>query len=90
VLFRYTAGRDRGVFRKERLKAYAADAGIADLPRFDRCVDGGGYEALVRQEAERARALGVTGTPTLFADRRRIAPLPATFEELWALVRGGR
>jgi protein-disulfide isomerase len=84
ALFTHTAGRDKGVFTKPLLKAYAASTGL-DSGAFATCVDSGRYEDSVRAETQVGRQNGVTGTPTLFVNGHRVSPVPG-IDELRALI----
>ena len=84
ALFTHTAGSDRGVFTRPRLKAYAAEVGL-DMREFSTCIDSGRYESGVRAESEQGRLLGVKSTPTLVINGRLVSPVPA-FDELRALI----
>jgi protein-disulfide isomerase len=53
----------------DKLKTYAADMGL-DTGKFDACLDGGKYEADVKQDLAQGQAAGVTGTPAFFVNGR--------------------
>ena len=84
ALFAHTAGRGRGVFIRPKLEQYAADLGL-DRATFNTCVESGRYDDWVRAETERGRAAGVTGTPTLLINGRRVAQVP-DFDQLRSLI----
>lgn len=66
-------------------KEYAVEAGIANVPAWQNCVDSGGGNAVI----ERGKAVGasvpVTGTPTLLINGWKVPPLGV--EDLNAAIR---
>lgn len=83
ALFAQQTEIDRANLR-DRLAAIASSAGL-DGERLQRCLDEGrGRPAMLADEKEGA-GLGVTSTPTLFVDGRRLAGVPS-FEQVKALV----
>lgn len=84
ALFAHTAGRDKGVFTRDKLKQYAVSLGM-DRGAFDSCVDSGRYEGWVRAQADLGRQAGVTSTPTLFVNGQRVSPVPG-FDDLRGLI----
>ncbi len=84
ALFAQTAGRNKGVFTKDKLKQYATGLGI-DRGAFDSCIDSGKYEAWVRGQTDLGRQAGVTSTPTLFVNGARVSPVPV-FHDLHSMV----
>ena len=84
ALFTRTAGRDKGVFTRDNLKQYGASLGL-DRGAFDSCVESGRYEDWVRAQIDLGRQAGVTSTPTLFVNGRKVSPVPA-FEDLRSLI----
>ena len=88
LLFTYTAGRGRGVFTKPNLKLYAAQLGL-DEGSFASCVDSRRYEDWVGAQTELGRQRGVSSTPTLFVNGRRVSPAPG-WDDLRSLILGAR
>lgn len=84
ILFKYTAGRGKGVFTRPKLEQYGADIGL-DSTAFNACVESGRYEDWVRKQTDAGRQLGVNSTPTLFINGQRTPPV-ASFDELRAVV----
>lgn len=62
-LFANWSGENQGTFSQENLKKFAADMGL-DTVKFNECVDSGRMEAVVQQDIDFARQLGVSSTPT--------------------------
>jgi protein-disulfide isomerase len=58
-------GEGSGAFTKDRLKAIGKMVGLADIAKFNACVDEGTHDAEI--QAEKVPA-GVTGTPTMIVD----------------------
>lgn len=73
----------RGDFSKANLKELAADLNL-DQNAFNECLDSGRTEALVFQDTNMARQLGVRSTPSFFINGRRLqGALPfQNFQEL--------
>ena len=79
-LFAEQNGRDQGTFSTANLKRYGADLGL-DQAAFNTCVDTGLTAARVKAETEEGRRKGVTRTPTLFINGRKIEGVPS-YEDL--------
>jgi protein-disulfide isomerase len=60
-----------GAFTKDRLKTIGMLVGIADLTRFNSCVDSGTHDAEVRAESHPSDA---TGTPSVYVDGGSVLP----------------
>lgn len=58
---------------KTEWRAIAKDAGVADLKAFDACLDDPAVAARIKADADAARQLNATGTPTLLVNGVRIA-----------------
>ena len=54
------------------LKAYSKEMGL-DTAKFNQCLDGGKYKALVQKDLSEGAQLGLTGTPTFFINGREIS-----------------
>lgn len=80
----------RGVTPLE-LVALAAEVGL-DPEAYRSALDSEGVRALVAADLAQAETLGVTGTPTLFVNGRRLAsiPIPTFLEELLVAEREER
>lgn len=83
-LFAEQRGRNQGTFSKGNLKQLGAEIGL-DTTAFNTCVDTGTMAARVKAELEEGRQLGVTRTPTLFVNGRKIEGVPS-FEDLLRTV----
>lgn len=79
-LFAEQSGRDRGAFSRVNLKRHAADLGLEPMS-FNACVDNDVAAARVKAETEEGRRKGVTRTPTLFVNGRKIEGVPS-YEDL--------
>ena len=79
-LFAEQKGRNQGAFSKANLKRYGAELGL-DQASFNACVDDGLMAARVQADTEAGRQKGVTRTPTLFVNGRKLEGVPR-FEEL--------
>jgi protein-disulfide isomerase len=82
------------LFREQALlgtvpwRHFATEAAVPDLAAFDRCVAGTAPDAAVARDFQAGRELGVSGTPTLLINERRIEGTPP-LPELEAYVRRG-
>ena len=83
LLFKRQNGENRGAFDKDKLKAFALELKL-DATRFNACVDGSKYAALVQAEATSGQSLGVRSTPSFLINNRPVAgALPfETFQQL--------
>ena len=79
-LFAEQQGRDRGAYSTANLKGFAADLRL-DSQAFNSCVDSGAAAARVKAETEEGRQKGVSRTPTLFVNGRKLEGVPS-YEEL--------
>ncbi len=70
------------------LKGYAEQIGL-DMEAFNACLDGGQMTAKVRDNEQKARALGLRGTPSFTVDGE-VLPGPPTFEYLATLIEGSQ
>jgi protein-disulfide isomerase len=61
-----------GYLTEQRLLQFGKDAGITD-PAFTTCVRSGRYDGWVRKNTDAASQRGVTGTPTVFVNGRRVS-----------------
>lgn len=77
----YDAG---GSLNNSSLKGYAEEIGL-DTETFNACLDGGQMTAKVRDNEQKARALGLRGTPS-FTVNGEVLPGPPTFEYLATLI----
>jgi len=62
LLFEKQNGENQGAFKKENLKAFAAELKL-DTAEFDQCLDTGKYTQTVQQMTSTARSIGATSTP---------------------------
>ncbi len=58
---------------KDQVMGWAKDAKDVDSIKLGACIDGKSTQAEVEKEIEEARALDISGTPTLFINGRRIS-----------------
>ena len=77
----YEAG---GSLNTSSLKGYAEEIGL-DMAAFDACLDSGQMTAKVRDNEQKARALGLRGTPS-FTVNGEVLPGPPTFAFLATLI----
>lgn len=54
------------------LKKYAREAGIANINKFDECLDAGRFDLEVKQDYDAAAQLEIKGTPTFFVNGIKI------------------
>ena len=61
-------------FQRRRVSEDRAEQFVSGLDRaaLEECVEGNETAALVDEDVQRARRLGVTGTPTVFVNGQRI------------------
>ncbi|MYY05159.1 MULTISPECIES: DsbA family protein [unclassified Streptomyces] len=69
----YAEGVKEKGFGKDRLKALARRAGVADLDRFARDTDGPAAAAAVGEDQEQGYSIGATSTPSFLINGRPIA-----------------
>ncbi|MEU9012125.1 DsbA family protein [Streptomyces sp. NPDC048479] len=74
----YAEGSKEKGFAKDRLVALARDAGVKDLDRFARDLDGEGAGQAVKKDQEEAYGLGATSTPSFLINGRPIAGAQST------------
>lgn len=72
-LFANVQGEGVGSFRDARLRAMAEAAGL-NLGEFNACYDSGRTAASVDADINKARTLGVTGTPSIFINGQPVSP----------------
>ena len=75
--------RNQSSLSVEKLKSFASELGL-DRARFDSALDSGKFAGLVELDVEDGMKLGLTGTPSLFINGRRVTA--KTYEELKASV----
>ncbi|MET9658885.1 DsbA family protein [Streptomyces sp. NPDC006510] len=69
----YAEGAKEKGFDKDRLKALAQEAGVADLDRFARDADSAAASAAVSKDQEQGYGIGATSTPSFLINGRPIA-----------------
>ncbi|WP_327368853.1 DsbA family protein [Streptomyces sp. NBC_01217] len=69
----YAEGAKEKGFGKDRLKALAQQAGVADLDRFARDMDGSAAATAVAKDQEQGYGIGATSTPTFLINGRPVA-----------------
>ncbi|NUK09785.1 thioredoxin domain-containing protein [Streptomyces lunaelactis] len=69
----YAEGSKEKGFAKDRLVSLARDAGVKDLDRFGRDLDGEGARQAVKKDQDEAYGLGATSTPSFLVNGRPIA-----------------
>ncbi|MCP9961191.1 DsbA family protein [Streptomyces somaliensis] len=69
----YAEGAGEKGFGEDRLVALAREAGVPDLTRFARDLDGAEARRAVRRDQEEGYALGATATPSFLVNGRPIA-----------------
>ncbi|MER5359421.1 DsbA family protein [Streptomyces sp. NPDC002785] len=69
----YAEGAEEKGFGKDRLKALAQQAGVADLDRFARDADSSAASAAVSKDQEQGYGIGATSTPSFLINGRPIA-----------------
>lgn len=85
MVFANQDGEGNGAFADRRLKAFAAELGL-DTAQFNSCFDSGKYASAVQADEATARALGVSGTPTLFLNGQRVTVNVLDFNALSRLI----
>lgn len=66
----------RGAFAKDKLKGYAAELKL-DQQKFNACLDTDKYLDQVRAETAKSEQMGVSSTPTIFInDKKIVGALP--------------
>jgi protein-disulfide isomerase len=70
---------------KDQTLTWAKDAKAVDSIKLGACIDGKSTQAEVEKEIEEARALDITGTPTMFINGRRI-PQTIDWPNLKAII----
>ncbi|WP_430478763.1 DsbA family protein [Streptomyces sp. P11-1] len=69
----YAEGAKEKGFSKDRVKALAQEAGVKDLARFMKDLDGEAARAAVAKDQEQAYGIGATSTPSFLINGRPIA-----------------
>ncbi|MFF3825045.1 DsbA family protein [Streptomyces griseus] len=69
----YAEGAKEKGFGKDRVKALAEEAGVKDLDRFMKDLDGDAARAAVKKDQEQAYGIGATSTPSFLVNGRPIA-----------------
>lgn len=69
----YAEGAKEKGFSKDRVKALAQEAGVKDLARFMKDLDGEAARAAVAKDQEQAYGIGATSTPSFLVNGRPIA-----------------
>jgi len=82
-LYASQAGENNGAFSKDNLKRFGTDLGLG--PAFASCVDSGRQQQAVRDDTKVGQGRGVTATPTLFVNGRKIEGA-ASFDQLKAII----
>lgn len=85
IVFANQAGEGKGAFRDARLKAFAEKIGL-DMNAFNQCFDSSKYGSAVQSDEFDGRALGVTGTPTMFINGVRVQQNLLDFNALRQLI----
>lgn len=83
-LFANQAGENEGAFSAERLRKIAGAAGL-DLVAWETCIADPAVRAEVDADAEEAKSLGITGTPTLVLGEWQQSGIPSA-EDLYARI----
>ncbi|MFJ6466371.1 DsbA family protein [Streptomyces sp. NPDC091387] len=74
----YAEGVKEKGFGKDRLKALAQQAGVADLDRFQADTDGAASAAAVSKDQEQGYGIGATSTPSFLINGRPLAGAQST------------
>ena len=69
TLFANQTGENEGNFNRDNLVGYAQKLGL-DETQFTQCLDSHKYRDYLAELAQRARRLGVQGTPSVFVNTR--------------------
>jgi protein-disulfide isomerase len=80
TLFLNQHGENEGAFSKTRLQAMANAVGL-DMNAFDACLDGKTHQAEIAAEQAEAQQRGVTSTPTLYLNDRKLT-YTGSYEDL--------
>jgi len=83
-LYANQSGENQGAFSAERLRKIADSAGV-DLAAWDTCITDPAVRAGVEADAEEAKKLGITGTPTLVLGDWMDSGIPAS-DDLYARI----
>ena len=71
----------------EKFVQYMGSIPGADAGKFEQCVRSNQYQREVSESYQLGQSLGVSGTPTLFVNGRKIDPLPSSYQDFEARVR---
>jgi protein-disulfide isomerase len=82
-LYASQSGENRGAFSKDNLKRFGTEIGLS--PAFASCVDSGRYAQAVRDDTKVGERRGVTATPTLFINGRKVEGA-ATLDQLKVII----
>jgi protein-disulfide isomerase len=84
ALFAAQGGENSGVFSDEKLTSMAHELGL-DVNGFNGCLDDGKHRESIEQELEEAHHRGVTVTPTIFINGRKVEGV-RSYDELQRLI----
>jgi protein-disulfide isomerase len=71
ILYANWNGENQGAFSDRRLQAMAESIGL-DMSAFNTCFNANKYEAEIQADFELGQEMGVSGTPTVFVNGRRV------------------
>lgn len=71
TLFANQAGENAGAFADDKLQGFARGLGL-DMTAFDACFSSGKYRAAIQQETANGKLRGVSSTPTLFVNDKKV------------------
>jgi protein-disulfide isomerase len=71
ILFANWNGENRGAFSNRRLQAMAESIGL-DMDAFNSCFNTNQYETELQADFDLGEQMGVSGTPTIFVNGRRV------------------
>jgi protein-disulfide isomerase len=83
ILYANQGAENMGSFSNRRLQAMAESIGL-DMEAFNSCFDANKFEAEIQADLELAEQMGVSGTPTVFVNGRRVgqANSVASYQEI--------
>lgn len=71
TLFANQAGENAGAFADDKLQGFAQGLGL-DMTAFNACFSSGKYRAAIQQETANGQLRGVSSTPTLFVNDKKV------------------
>jgi protein-disulfide isomerase len=84
-LYQHQDGENQGYLNISRLEAFAVELHLDSL-KFNQCLSDQTHQDVLTADINRARALGVDGTPTFFVNGSMVNASPPNYQELFDAI----